>query len=116
MVSDCNEKTLIYNSLAIRYALLKCSTCFHSFQVHTRFWSCSKSANPSFCACGVAARDGDDVIVIDMCDGSFMETSVQISIRSGLPLSKGIRITEALSGKRYTVGKHTQWQVALLLE
>lgn len=76
----------------------------YSFQVQARFWACSKSRNPGFCACGVAARDGDDVIVIDMCSGRFMETSVQISIRSKLPLAKGIRITEAISGKRYTVG------------
>lgn len=77
-------------------------------QVHARFWACSKSRNPGYCACGVAARDGDDVIVIDMCRGRFMETSVQISIKSKLPLAKGIRITEAISGKRYTVGLLTK--------
>ena len=77
---------------------------FYSLQVHARFWACSKSRNPGYCACGVAARDGDDVIAIDMCNGRFMETSVQISIKSELPLAKGIRITEAISGKRYTVG------------
>ena len=76
---------------------------FYSLQVHARFWACSKSRNPGYCACGVAARDGDDVIVMDMCSGRFMETSVQISIKSNLPLAKGIRITEATSGKRYTV-------------
>lgn len=37
-----------------------------------------------------------------------METSVQISIKSKLPLAKGIRITEAISGKRYTVGLLTK--------
>ena len=46
--------------------------------------------------------------MIDMCNGRFMETSVQISIKSKLPLAKGIRITEALSGKRYTVGLLTK--------
>lgn len=80
----------------------------YSLQVHARFWSCSKLRKPGFCACGVATRDGDDVIVIDMCNGRFMETSVQISIKSKLPLAKGIRITEAISGKRYTVGLLTK--------
>ncbi|KAL9957589.1 hypothetical protein ACROYT_G034508 [Oculina patagonica] len=83
------------------FVLYKSTT--RPFEVHARFWACSKSRNPGFCACGVAARDGDDVIVIDMCSGRFMETSVQISIKSKLPLAKGIRITEAISGKRYTV-------------
>ncbi|XP_074628689.1 uncharacterized protein LOC141886438 isoform X2 [Acropora palmata] len=74
-----------------------------NLEVHTRFWRCNKSAKPSFCACGVAATDGDDVVAMDMCHGRFLETSVQISVKSGLPLSKGMRITEAVSGKRYTV-------------
>lgn len=46
--------------------------------------------------------------MIDMCSGRFLETSVQISIKSKLPLAKGIRITEALSGKQYTVGLLTK--------
>ena len=95
----------------MRYSFIKWlsfRTC--SMQVHTRFWTCSKSVNPSFCVCGVAARDGDDVIVIDMCGGRFMETSVQISVRSGPPLTRGIRITEATSGKRYTVREPGQRQ------
>ncbi|KAJ7389232.1 hypothetical protein OS493_032700 [Desmophyllum pertusum] len=83
------------------FVLYKSTT--RPFEVHTRFWACSKSRNPGFCACGITARDGDDVIVIDMCNGRFLETSVQISIKSRLPLAKGIRITEAISGKRYTV-------------
>ncbi|XP_022791598.1 neurogenic locus notch homolog protein 2-like isoform X2 [Stylophora pistillata] len=73
------------------------------FEVHTRLWACSRSSNRGFCACGVAVRDGDDVIEINMCRGRFAETSVQISVRSRPPLAKGVRITEALAGKRYTV-------------
>lgn len=85
-------------------AQVSCLCLFNPLQVHTRFWACSRSRNQGFCACGVAARDGDDVIEIDMCHGRFKETSVQISIRSRLPLAKGVRITEAITGKRYTVG------------
>ena len=53
--------------------------------------------------CGVAVKDANDVIEMDMCDGKFTETSVQVSVKSKHRLAKGLRITESDSGKRYTV-------------
>eukprot|EP00795_Rhopilema_esculentum_P008761 gene8761-14788_t len=38
------------------------STC-RKFEVHVRTWKCASVS----CNCGVAAREGDDVIVVDMC-------------------------------------------------
>ena len=34
-----------------------------TFEVHVRTWKCAAVT----CNCGVAAREGDDVIVVDMC-------------------------------------------------
>jgi hypothetical protein len=67
-------------------------------------WLCTTSQEkPSFCPCGVAIREMNDLIVMDMCDGQFMKTTLQIYVRSLLPLKEGIEITEANHGKRFTV-------------
>lgn len=34
-----------------------------TLQVHVRTWKCASVS----CNCGIAAREGDDVIVVDMC-------------------------------------------------
>ena len=60
------------------------------------------------CNCGVAVRENNDVIVMDMCGGIFKRTSLQVSIRSRLPLAKGTEITEENSGKRYTVQRDSE--------
>ncbi|XP_048580334.1 von Willebrand factor D and EGF domain-containing protein [Nematostella vectensis] len=72
------------------------------FEVQAETWSCAEG-NSSFCACAVAIRELDDVIVMDMCQGEVTKTSLQIAIRSMLPLTKGIEIAEASHGKRFTV-------------
>ena len=44
------------------------STAF-PFQVQSRTFSCGLRAT---CNCGIAAREGDDVVVVDFCSGGPM--------------------------------------------
>ena len=39
------------------------SFVFLALQVHVRTWKCASVS----CNCGIAAREGDDIIVVDMC-------------------------------------------------
>ena len=72
-------------------------------QVQGRMWPCGLAQHKSMCNCGVAVRENRDVIVMDMCGGRFKRSSLQISMKSQLPLAKGTEITKANNGKRYTV-------------
>lgn len=51
----------------------------------------------------MAIRELNDVVVMDMCNGEFMETTLQMHKRSFLPLREGFEITEGNHGKRFTV-------------
>ena len=88
----------------ISYLAYKIIECISRMQVQSRTWPCGHSHRKTICNCGVAVRENSDVIVMDMCEGIFNRTSLQVSIRSRLPLAKGIEITEANNGKRFTVG------------
>ena len=57
----------------------------------------------STCACAVAVREGDDVIIADMCGGQYRKTSLRIVVRSKLPLHQQTRIVESNDGKTFTV-------------
>eukprot|EP00794_Sanderia_malayensis_P012364 gene12364-13634_t len=53
---------LYYNHYQVGDYVLVNSTC-RRFEVHVRTWKCSSVS----CNCGVAVREGDDVVVVDMC-------------------------------------------------
>ena len=60
------------------------------------------------CSCGFVAREDNDVISVDMCDGDVFETTAEVKIRSPLPLSDGVKIKEARNGSKITVRTHDQ--------
>ena len=64
-------------------------------------WKCN---GMSSCPCAVAVGEGSDVIVADMCNGRYKETSLGIVVRSKRPLHKHTRIMKSKDGKTFTVG------------
>ncbi|XP_078683796.1 von Willebrand factor D and EGF domain-containing protein-like isoform X2 [Branchiostoma floridae x Branchiostoma belcheri] len=69
------------------------------FEVHSRVWRCWAVS----CNCGVAVREGDDVITIDMCDGPFGHTAPTVRLRSPQEPARGTRVTRNLSGRSFKV-------------
>eukprot|EP00058_Branchiostoma_floridae_P026224 XP_002611714.1 hypothetical protein BRAFLDRAFT_63595 [Branchiostoma floridae] len=69
------------------------------YQVHSRVWRCWAVS----CNCGVAVREGDDVITIDMCDGSFGHTAPAVRLKSQKEPAKGMRVTRSRSGRNFKV-------------
>ena len=41
------------------------------------------------CSCGFVAREDNDVISVDMCDGDVFETTAEVKIRSPLKADGG---------------------------
>ncbi|CAH1267733.1 VWDE [Branchiostoma lanceolatum] len=69
------------------------------FEVHSRVWRCWDVS----CNCGVAVREGDDVITIDMCDGRFGQTAPAVRLKSQKEPAKGVRVTRGQSGRNFKV-------------
>ncbi|XP_035682473.1 von Willebrand factor D and EGF domain-containing protein-like [Branchiostoma floridae] len=69
------------------------------FEVHSRVWRCWAVS----CNCGVAVREGDDVITIDMCDGPFGQTAPAVRLKSQKEPAKGMRVTRSRSGRNFKV-------------
>lgn len=57
------------------------------------------------CACGFVARDGNNVIAFDMCNGEIGETRPHLSVRNRDLSKSGIRITESYQGRKVTVSE-----------
>ncbi|XP_028985902.1 von Willebrand factor D and EGF domain-containing protein [Betta splendens] len=73
-------------------------------EVHVRQWECGSVEHAASCACGVVARDGDDVIAFDMCSGDMGESRPQLSVKKRGVGRSGLRITESYQGRKLTIG------------
>ncbi|XP_053404691.1 von Willebrand factor D and EGF domain-containing protein-like [Mercenaria mercenaria] len=69
------------------------------FQVQVRTWSCGRVS----CMCAVAAREGNDIIIIDMCHGHYGKSFPQVIIPHRGALSQGTVITQSKSGLNYLI-------------
>ncbi|XP_056287078.1 von Willebrand factor D and EGF domain-containing protein isoform X2 [Pseudoliparis swirei] len=73
------------------------------FEVHARQWDCGSRHYAVACSCGVAAREGNDVAVLDMCDGQPRETRPQITLKNlGGGEGGRVRVLESHRGKKIT--------------
>ncbi|XP_072181253.1 von Willebrand factor D and EGF domain-containing protein-like [Diadema setosum] len=73
------------------------------FEVHSRIWNCGGIGEQVSCNCGFVAKEDNDVISVDMCDGNLLETRAEVRVKSPLPLTDGVKIKEAKNGTKITV-------------
>lgn len=75
------------------------------FEVHVRQWECGSVVQAASCVCGFVARDGGDVVTLDMCNGEMGETKPHLSVKNRDLRGSGIRIRESYQGRKVTVSE-----------
>ncbi|KAL4635598.1 von Willebrand factor D and EGF domain-containing protein-like [Arapaima gigas] len=71
------------------------------FEVHSLQRDCGQHPTSGVCNCAVAAREGDDVVVLDVCSQS---PSPHLSVKAlGAGISEGLKILESHQGEKITV-------------
>ncbi|KAJ6665414.1 hypothetical protein lerEdw1_003254, partial [Lerista edwardsae] len=74
------------------------------FEVHVRQWNCGSHHFASACNCGVAIREDNDVVVLDMCNGQFLDTKPQLAIKSiRASPRRHVRILKSYGGEKITI-------------
>ncbi|XP_068726460.1 uncharacterized protein, partial [Montipora capricornis] len=74
-----------------------------NFEVQARIWPCWRVV----CNCGVAIRENNDVVTIDMCHGPWRRTSPRVVQKSRAPLGNRMKI------RRYGSGQSTRFKVMM---
>ena len=64
-----------------------------------RNWQCGRAT----CICAVTAREGNDVITIDICHGRYGHTFPKVTIPNKGSFSQGTVIQKDKSGNKYVV-------------
>eukprot|EP00795_Rhopilema_esculentum_P011219 gene11219-21402_t len=72
-------------------------TTNNAFEIHIRTWQCAQVA----CNCGIAAREGEDIVVIDMCRDSIPRP--RLPRKEEMERSDGTVVTVDSTGRLFTI-------------